>query len=171
LRQDLEEEFTENHFAISGYKPLTRITNLGWQKAQTKSFCPLTLCPLSSPTLGVTTQALTGHFGQHMKFSVERPRIDWAFASSQRKHLDHATCHPLRSFPARPDPVSARRASGLGFVAQPSNLDGFVVNRRKPLGLCTTFTPIPLMTWPPRHPVSVWFFGLNQPNPPCRLWL
>jgi hypothetical protein len=27
-----------------------------------------------------------------------------------------------RSFSARPDPVSARRASGLGFVAQPSNL-------------------------------------------------
>jgi hypothetical protein len=26
-----------NHLAISGYKPLTRITNLGWQKAQTKS--------------------------------------------------------------------------------------------------------------------------------------
>jgi hypothetical protein len=30
-----------------------------------------------------------------------------------------------------PDPVSACRAFGLGFVAQPSNLDGFVVNRRK----------------------------------------
>jgi hypothetical protein len=32
----------------------------------------------------------------------------------------------------RPDPVSARRASGLGFVVQPSNPAGFVVNRRKP---------------------------------------
>jgi hypothetical protein len=31
----------------------------------------------------------------------------------------------------RPDPVSARRASSLGFVAQPSNPAGFVVNRRK----------------------------------------
>jgi hypothetical protein len=67
-----------------------------------------------------------------MKFSIGRPRIHRAFASSQRKHLDHAVCRPLQSFLARPDPVSARRASGLGFVAQPSNPDGFVVNRRKP---------------------------------------
>jgi hypothetical protein len=36
------------------------------------------------------------------------------------------------SFLARPDPVTARRASGLGFVAQPSNPVGFVVNHRKP---------------------------------------
>jgi hypothetical protein len=41
-------------------------------------------------------------------------------------------CPPIRSFSARPDPVSARRASGLGFVPQPSNPTGFVVNRRKP---------------------------------------
>jgi hypothetical protein len=32
----------------------------------------------------------------------------------------------------RPDPISARRAFGLGFVVQPSNPAGFVVNRRKP---------------------------------------
>jgi hypothetical protein len=41
-------------------------------------------------------------------------------------------CPPLRSFSPRPDPVSARRASGLGFVAQPSNPADFVVNRCKP---------------------------------------
>jgi hypothetical protein len=32
----------------------------------------------------------------------------------------------------RLDPISAGRASGLGFVVQPSNPAGFVVNRRKP---------------------------------------
>jgi hypothetical protein len=41
-------------------------------------------------------------------------------------------CPPLRSFSVHPDTVSARRASSLGFVAQPSNPTGFVVNRRKP---------------------------------------
>jgi hypothetical protein len=40
--------------------------------------------------------------------------------------------HRHRSFSARPNPVSARRASGLGFVDQPCNPAGFVVNRRKP---------------------------------------
>jgi hypothetical protein len=40
-------------------------------------------------------------------------------------------------------------------VAQPSNPDGFVVNRRKPRGLGAASTPIPLMTWLPRHPGSV----------------
>jgi hypothetical protein len=32
-----KEYFTVNILAESGYKTLTRITNLGWQKAQTKS--------------------------------------------------------------------------------------------------------------------------------------
>jgi hypothetical protein len=41
-------------------------------------------------------------------------------------------CPPLRSFSTCPDPVSARRASCLGFVAKPSNPAGFVVNRCKP---------------------------------------
>jgi hypothetical protein len=94
-----------------------------------------------------------------MKFSIGRPRIHRAFASSQRKHLDHAACRQLRSFSACPDPVSARgfvvTASGLGFVAQPSIHGGFVVNRRKPRGLGVASTPIPLMTWPPRRPGSV----------------
>jgi hypothetical protein len=31
------EDFTMNILAQSGYKPLSTITNLGWQKAQTKS--------------------------------------------------------------------------------------------------------------------------------------
>jgi hypothetical protein len=93
-----------------------------------------------------------GHFGQHMKFSIGRLRIHRAFASSQRKHLDHVTCRPLQSFSTRSDPVSARRASGLGFLAKLSNPDGFMVNRRKPHGLSTASTPIPLMTWPPHLP-------------------
>jgi hypothetical protein len=37
-----------------------------------------------------------------------------------------------QSFSARLDPVSARRASSLGFVAQPSNPVGFAVNCHKP---------------------------------------
>jgi hypothetical protein len=52
-------------------------------------------------------------------------------------------------------PSPPARASDLGFVAQPSNPDGFVVNRRKPRGLGATSTPIPLMTWPSRHPGTV----------------
>jgi hypothetical protein len=109
----------------------------------------------STPTLGVTTQALTGAFWSTHEFSIGRPRIHRAFTSSQRKHLDHATCRPLRSFLVRPDSISARRASDLGFVAQPSNPDSFAVNRRKPRRLGAASTPIPLMTWPSRHPGSV----------------
>jgi hypothetical protein len=97
-----------------------------------------------------------------MKFSIRRTCIHQAFASSRRKHLDHATCRPLRSFSTRPDPVSSRRAWGLGFVAQPRNPDIFVVNRRKPRGLSAAFTPIPLMTWPPRRPGSTLVLRLNQ---------
>jgi hypothetical protein len=47
------------------------------------------------------------------------PMIAPRLASTQVLRPD--ACPPLRSFLARPDPVSARRASGLGFVAQPSN--------------------------------------------------
>jgi hypothetical protein len=50
-------------------------------------------------------------------------------AAMPRRSLCHLDASPMippcvprhRSFSARPDPVSARRASGLGFVAQPSN--------------------------------------------------
>jgi hypothetical protein len=97
-----------------------------------------------------------------MKFSIGRPSIHRAFASSQHKHLDHVACRPLRSFSARLDPVSALRASGLGFVGEPSNPDGFVVNRRKPRVLSAASTPIPLMTWPPRRPGSVLVLWPNQ---------
>jgi hypothetical protein len=41
--------FTMNILAKSGYKPLTRITNLGWQKAQAKSHTHL------SPSLAKST--------------------------------------------------------------------------------------------------------------------
>jgi hypothetical protein len=76
----------------------------------------------------------------------------------------------------RPDLVSARRASGLGFVSQPSNPEGFVVNRHKPRGLGAASTPIPLMTWLPRRPGSTLVLRLNQETvhnfvllllPPC----
>jgi hypothetical protein len=42
-------------------------------------------------------------------------------SSSRHKPYDPTVCPPLRSFSMRLNPVSARRASGLGFVAQPSN--------------------------------------------------
>jgi hypothetical protein len=105
-----------------------------------------------------------------MKFSIGRSRIHRVFVSSQCKHLDHAACRLLRSLSARPDPVSTCRASGLGFVAQPSNPDGFVVNRRKPRGLGAASTPIPLMTWPPRRPGSVWFCGQTNKSSCSALW-
>jgi hypothetical protein len=84
-----------------------------------------------------------------MKFSIRWPRIHRAFASSQRKHLDHAACRPHWSFSVCPDHVSARRASGLGFVSQPSNPYDFVVNRSKPRELGVASTPIPLLTGMP----------------------
>jgi hypothetical protein len=100
-----------------------------------------------------------------MKFSIGWPRIHRAFTSSQRRHLDHAVCRLLRSFLARPDPISARWASSLGFVAQPSNPYGFVVNRRKPRGLGAAPTPIPLMTWLPRRLDSMLVFWSKPTKP------
>jgi hypothetical protein len=47
-------------------------------------------------------------------------------------------------------------------VAQPSNPEGFVVNRHKPRGLSAAYTPIPLMTWPPRRLSSVSVLWPNQ---------
>jgi hypothetical protein len=66
--------------------------------------------------------------------------------------------------------VNTRRASVLGFVAQPSNPNGFVVNRRKPRGLGATSTPIPLITWPPCRPGSVWFCGQTNKSSCSTLW-
>jgi hypothetical protein len=44
-----KEDFTMNMLAKSGYKPLTRMKNRGWQKAQTKSHSHL------SPSLPKST--------------------------------------------------------------------------------------------------------------------
>jgi hypothetical protein len=45
-----KEDLTMNILTKSGYKPLTRITNLGWQKAQTKSHSHLSpSLPKSTP--------------------------------------------------------------------------------------------------------------------------
>jgi hypothetical protein len=45
-----KEAFIMNILAKFGYNPLSRITNLGWQKAQTKSHSPLTpSLPKSTP--------------------------------------------------------------------------------------------------------------------------
>jgi hypothetical protein len=48
----MEEDFTMNILATSGYKPLTRNTNLGWQKAHTKEpHSPLSLPPKEHPKM------------------------------------------------------------------------------------------------------------------------
>jgi hypothetical protein len=45
-----KEDFTMNVLVKSRYKPLTRITNLGWQKAETKSHTHLSpSLPKSTP--------------------------------------------------------------------------------------------------------------------------
>jgi hypothetical protein len=62
-------------------------------------------------------------------------------------HFEVSRCARISSSPAEP-PV-------LVFVAQTSNPDGFVVNRREPRGLGAASMPIPLMTWPPCCPGSV----------------
>jgi hypothetical protein len=66
----------------------------------------------------------------------------------------------------KPRSISIRRASSLGFVAQPRNPDGFVVNRCKPRGLGAASTLISLMTWPPHHPGSTLVLRLNQETVP-----
>jgi hypothetical protein len=65
-----------------------------------------------------------------------------------------------------PGSISVRRASDFGFVAQPSNPDGFVVNCRKPRGLGAASTPVPLMNWLPRCPGSILVLRLNQETIP-----
>jgi hypothetical protein len=47
-------------------------------------------------------------------------------------------------------------------VAQPSNLDSFLVNHHKPRGLGVASVPIPLMTWPLHRPGSVLVLWPNQ---------
>jgi hypothetical protein len=64
--------------------------------------------------------------------SDECPATAPRLASTQALRSRHVSS-AFRSFSARPDPVFACRASGLGFVVQPSNPAGFLVNRRKPL--------------------------------------
>jgi hypothetical protein len=83
-------------------------------------------------------------------------------ASLRRKHCDPVAFPPLRSLSARPDPISALQAFGLGFVAQPKNLNIFVQNLHKPCRFGAASTPIPLMTWPPRRPGSTLVLRLNQ---------
>jgi hypothetical protein len=68
-----------------------------------------------------------------------------------------------RSFLAQPDLVSVRRASGLGLVVQPSNLAGFVVNRRKPRMQTSVVSRYPAPT--PVHNFVLLFL------PPCGLHL
>jgi hypothetical protein len=82
--------------------------------------------------------------------SLRPPDTDPAIPPRARRH---------RSFSARPDPVSARRASSLGFVVQPSNPAGFVVNSRKPRVQTPVMSRYP--TPAPVHDFILLFF------PPC----
>jgi hypothetical protein len=106
----------------------------------------------STPTLGVTTQVLTGAF-----WSTHEVLHRTAAYLSGLHVLPTQTprsCHVSPASKLLDAPGSRLRPPSfrLGFVAQPSNPDGFVVNRRKPCGLGAASTPIPLMTWPPRRP-------------------
>jgi hypothetical protein len=46
-----KEDFIMNILAKSDYKTLTRNTNLGWKKAQTKRLSPLTFSPQVHPKM------------------------------------------------------------------------------------------------------------------------
>jgi hypothetical protein len=100
-----------------------------------------------TPTLGVRTQALTRAFRT-------------AAHPSGLRVIPTQAPRSCRVSPASKllgGPGSHLRPPSLQscFVAQPSNPDSFVVNRRKPRRLGAASTPIPLMTWPPRRPGSV----------------
>jgi hypothetical protein len=60
-----------------------------------------------------------GHVAQ---LFITRPRHRRSLRPPDASPAIPPRVHRHRSFSARSDPVSARRASGLGFVAQPSNL-------------------------------------------------
>jgi hypothetical protein len=116
-----------------------------------------------------------GHFGNSRRCTIGR-RLQLAYPRC--KPCDPDACPSLRSLSTRSDPVYVCRASSLGFVAQPRNPDSFVVNHRKPRRLGAASTPIPLMTWPPRHPGSTLGLRLNKETlpdfvllfqPPCGL--
>jgi hypothetical protein len=63
-------------------------------------------------------------------------------------------CHPLWSFLVRPDLVSARRASDLGFVEKPRNPIVLWWTTANPANSVYLHAKL-LLTWPPRHPGSV----------------
>jgi hypothetical protein len=69
----------------------------------------------SAPTLGVQHKPPQGHFGQHMKFTIGRPRIHQAFTSSRCKHLRVSPASKL------PDAPGYRlcHARPLGSVLRP----------------------------------------------------
>jgi hypothetical protein len=85
---------------------------------------------MKSLRVGQMTKLPLEHKGRYTHLRATWSRLGylhWAvtpstqFVSSRCKTRDPATCPRHRSFSACSDPISAHRASDLGFVAQPSN--------------------------------------------------
>jgi hypothetical protein len=62
-----------------------------------------------------------GYFGNSRRITIGRMPDERTSRSLDARLAKLNACPPLRGFSARPDPISAPRASGLGFVGQPSN--------------------------------------------------
>jgi hypothetical protein len=103
-----------------------------------------------------------------MKFSIGRPRIHRAFASSQRKHLDHAACRPL-----------SRRARISFLPAEPPVLVLWL-NQVTPMVLWRTAANPADSVQPPRQshswlghhvvPAPCWFCGQTNKKSCSALW-
>jgi hypothetical protein len=95
----------------------------------------------STPTLGVTTQALIGAF--------------WSTHEVLHRTAAHPSAHRILPTQAprscRVSPASKLLGAPGSHLRLPSP-QRFVVNRCKPRGLSAASMPIPLMTWPPRRP-------------------
>jgi hypothetical protein len=78
---------------------------------------------------------------------IARPRLHRSLRPPDASPVIPPRARRHRSFSVRPHPVSAHRASDLGFVVQPSNPAGFVVNYRKPRvqTLVVSHYPIPAL--------------------------
>jgi hypothetical protein len=77
-------------------------------------------------------QTPQGHIGQVALLFIARPHLCCSPRPPDASSAIPPRVTRQRSFSARPDPVSARRASDLGFVVQSSNPAGFVLSCHKP---------------------------------------
>jgi hypothetical protein len=69
----------------------------------------------------VVIQTPQGQIGHVALLFIARPRLRRSLCPPDASPVIPPRIRRYRSFSAHPDPVSTCRASGLGFVAQPSN--------------------------------------------------